>query len=351
MFKYFKWSFACVILGIAFAYWRGAALGASGLSFAFTAFAISVLEVAISFDNAVVNAVKLRRMNDRWRRRFLTWGILIAVFGMRFLFPVLIVAIFAGIPFFSVIHLALNHPDEYIIYLNEANPGIVSFGGMFLLMLFLKFFIDAKKEVHWLELFEKFMQKISAVKIAPEILGFAMLGIFLICVPSEIRLFCGISGLVGIGLFLAIDTLARVLERHNKDVGGNNVLLSGKAGFVAFIYLELIDASFSLDGVLGAFAFTKDIVVIGVGLGVGAMFVRSLTIMLVEKKALEKLRFLTNGAYWAIGALSLVMLVSAVKHVTEAIAASVSIIFIIMAFVSSIRLNKRLSREEKQLEL
>jgi hypothetical protein len=343
MFGYFKWSLISVIVGLALAFWRGHAVGASGLAFAFTAFSISILEVAISFDNAVVNAVKLRRMDDKWRHRFLTWGILIAVFGMRFIFPILIVAIFAQIPALTVLGLALHKPDEYVQHLHHANPGIVSFGGMFLLMLFLRFFIDSKKEVHWIEPIEKLIQKLARIKFVSEILGFAALGVLLYFLPQEYRMFCGISGFVGIILFLAIDGLAHFLERHNKDMGAN-VRLSGKAGFAAFMYLELIDASFSLDGVLGAFAFSKDIVVIAVGLGVGAMFVRSLTIMLVEKKALEKLMFLTNGAYWAIGALSFIMLFSALHEVPEAIAASVSAMFIVLSLASSIRLNKRLEK-------
>lgn len=343
MFAYFKWSFVCVIVGLALAFWRGYAVGASGLAFAFTAFSISILEVAISFDNAVVNAVKLRHMDDKWRHRFLTWGIVIAVFGMRFVFPILIVSVFAQLPSLTVLDLALHKPDAYVQHLHHANPGIVSFGGMFLLMLFLKFFIDKKREVHWIEPIEKLIQKLAVVRFAPEIIGFAVLGALIWVLPADYRVFCGVSGLVGIALFLGIDGMAHFLERHNRHLG-ENVRLSGKAGFAAFMYLELIDASFSLDGVLGAFAFSKDVVVIAVGLGVGAMFVRSLTIMLVEKKALEKLLFLTNGAYWAIGALAFIMLVSTRHEVPEAVAASVSAVFIVLSLVSSIRLNRRLGK-------
>lgn len=327
------------------AYWRGVSIGVSGLSFAFTAFAISILEVAISFDNAVVNAEKLRHMSDKWRHRFLTWGILIAVFGMRFIFPVIIVALFARLNLTTVLNLALENPQEYVKHLHDANVGIVSFGGMFLLMLFLKFFIDAKKDVHWLVLLEKVIQKLSYIKFSREIIALAVLGILVYLIPEDKELFCAISGLTGIVLFLAIDSLAHFLESKDK-VLGDNVRLSGKAGFAAFMYLELIDASFSLDGVLGAFAFSKDVVVIAIGLGVGAMFVRSLTLMLVEKQVLERLCFLANGAYWAIGALALVMLISTMHEVPEAIAALISVIFIVLSFYSSMRLNKRIAKGE-----
>ncbi len=148
-------------------------------------------------------------------------------------------------------------------------------------------------------------------------------------------------GLTGIALFVLIEGVSKWLEKHDHQEMGANVRLTGRAGFAAFMYLELIDASFSLDGVLGAFAFSKDIVIIGVGLGIGAMFVRSLTIMLVEKQVLERLRYLTNGAYWAIGALSVIMLVSTMHEVHEAIAAVLSVVFIVLSLVSSIRYNRR----------
>ena len=111
---------------------------------------------------------------------------------------------------------------------------------------------------------------------------------------------------------------------------------------MAFIYLELIDASFSLDGVLGAFALSKDIIIISIGLAIGAMFVRSLTIMLVEKKTLAQFIYLESGAHWAIGALSILMMVSAVREVPEVLTGLIGLAFIVAAFISSIRHNKKL---------
>lgn len=345
MIKHLKWSFVAVVVGMAIAFWRGSSLGVSGLSFMFTALVISVLEVAISFDNAVVNAEKLERMSPVWRERFLTWGIFIAVFGMRFLFPVIVVAIFARLAFSTVVSLALTDPDEYVRHLHEANSGIVSFGGMFLMMLFLKFFIDKNKEVDWLKAVERPLKRLAKIPLIREVLALCALGILLAFLPQENLKFCAISGVFGIILFLAIDSISNFLEsrdsKRNTNFSNSATLMTGRAGFAAFLYLELIDASFSLDGVLGAFAFTKDVVVIMIGLGIGAMFVRSLTLMLVEKKTLSKLKYITNGAYWAIGTLSVIMLVSAVRELPEAIAATLSIAFIIFSIVSSIRLNKR----------
>lgn len=113
---------------------------------------------------------------------------------------------------------------------------------------------------------------------------------------------------------------------------------------ISFIYLELIDASFSLDGVLGAFALSKDIIIISIGLAIGAMFVRSLTIMLVEKKTLAQFIYLEAGAHWAIGALSILMLVSAVREVPEVLTGLIGLLFIVGAFISSIMHNKKLER-------
>lgn len=346
MIKHFLWSFVAVIVGLTCAFWRGQVVHDAGFSFLITAVCISLLEVAISFDNAVVNAEKLEHMSHEWQERFLTWGILIAVFGMRFLFPILVVSIFAGLPFFKVIDVALEKPDEYVRYLHDANAGIVSFGGMFLMMLFLKFFIDKKKNVDWIKVVERPIKSLARLKFSHEIIGLIALLILVLNLPQEQMKVCAISGISGILLFLVIDTIAHRLEKRHgaKASATSTVVLTGKAGFTAFLYLELIDASFSLDGVLGAFAFTKDVVVIVVGLGIGAMFVRSITLALVEHKTLEKLRFITNGAYWAIGALSLVMLRSAVQEVPEAVAASISLIFIALSIISSVMYEKKSSK-------
>ena len=119
---------------------------------------------------------------------------------------------------------------------------------------------------------------------------------------------------------------------------------AGCTGLVSFLYLELIDASFSLDGVLGAFALSKDIIIISIGLAIGAMFVRSLTIMLVEKKTLKQFLYLEHGAHWAIGALACLMLVSTVKEIPEAVTGGIGLAFILAALFSSIMHNKKMER-------
>ena len=184
--KYFKWSFGILIFGIIFAFWRGESVQA-GLGFKdlIAALIISALEVSLSFDNAVINAAKLEKMAPIWRKRFLTWGIAIAVFGMRFVFPIVIVAVFSGITCREVLNLALHNPDEYARHLSHAQIGISSFGGAFLFMLFFEFMFDREKKIHWIRPLEKPLHKIGKSKIVPTALTLAMLGIVQIFLPRE----------------------------------------------------------------------------------------------------------------------------------------------------------------------
>ena len=105
--------------------------------------------------------------------------------------------------------------------------------------------------------------------------------------------------------------------------------------------MELIDASFSLDGVLGAFALSNDVIIIAIGLGIGAMFVRSLTLLIVETKTLSKFRYLEHGAHWAIGALAIIMLITTVHEIPEVITGLIGLFFIVAALISSVLYNKR----------
>ncbi len=328
-----------MIVGLGLAFYRGECVGAGlGWSFMFTALVITALEVSLSFDNAVINATKLEKMSHKWRMRFLTWGIAIAVFGMRFVFPIVIVAIFSNISCMEVLRLTLEKPDDYAKLLHESHVGISSFGGTFLMMLFCEFMFDREKSLHWLSMPEKLLQKIGRSRLAPTVLTLAALGAIQPMLSGGQHWVSIIAGVVGIVAHLLIHGVSSKLESLAKQ---ENAFALKHAGLAAFIYLELIDASFSLDGVLGAFALTKDVVVITIGLAVGAFFVRSLTIMLVEKKTLEKLVYLTHGAYWAIGSLATIMLIATFMEVPEIVTGSIGMAFILASLVSSIFERKR----------
>lgn len=164
-------------------------------------------------------------------------------------------------------------------------------------------------------------------------------------VPAEYKASVLSSGVIGVVIYLLIDGITHWLEKHEAQRAKELAQVAKGGGLVAFLYLELIDASFSLDGVLGAFALSQDILIITIGLSIGAMFVRSLTIMLVEKKTLDQYIYLEHGAHWAIGALAIIMFISTIKEVPEVITGLLGLGFILAALASSIIYNKKSKKE------
>ena len=165
MLQYFLGSYIVAIAGFVGAYfWGEHAHAGTGLACVFIALVLSILEISLSFDNAVVNAMKLEHMSEKWRHRFLTWGIAIAVFGMRFLFPILVVAIFAKVGIVEVTKMALTNVDKYAGYLHATHAPIVTFGGIFLMMLFLHYFFNHEKVVHWIKVIESPLSHLDHIK-------------------------------------------------------------------------------------------------------------------------------------------------------------------------------------------
>ncbi len=342
--EYFMESYIITTLGLIGAFFWGEHVHpGSGFACVFIALVLSVLEVSLSFDNAIVNAMKLEKMSQVWRHRFITWGIIIAVFGMRFLFPILVVSIFANIDMLNVVKIAISDADKYAYYLTQTHAPIVTFGGMFLIMLFFNYFFNPEKEVHWLKHTERLLTKCGNMKGFEVLLSLLMLLAVQYVVPESQQSAVVTAGISGIVTYLFIDGFTAFLEKHEKM---RNELCEVKSaactGLVSFIYLELIDASFSLDGVLGAFALSQDIIIISIGLAIGAMFVRSLTIMLVEKKTLNKFLYLEHGAHWAIGSLAVLMLVSTVREIPEVVTGGIGLAFILTSFASSLIHNKKM---------
>ena len=280
-------------------------------------------------------------MAHQWCTIFLTWGILIAVFGMRFLFPLLVVAIFAKLNILTVLDMAFNDVHSYAHYLELTHAPIVTFGGSFLLMLFMDYFTESNKKVHWIGFIEERLQKLGKYNGLCTITTLCALGLLMLKTAPDMRMSVLTSGIAGIITYLCIDGLAEWLERRQEARAKMCADTVKCSGLVGFLYLELIDASFSLDGVLGAFALSKDILIITIGLFIGAMFVRSLTIMLVEKKTLAQYLYLEHGAHWAIGTLAVLMFVSTFHEVPEVVTGLLGLVFILSAFVSSIIHNKK----------
>src|SRR5574344_806069 len=346
MLQYFFGSYLVTILGVIAAFfWGNHIHSGAGLEAVFIALVLGVLELSLSFDNAVVNAMKLEKMSKIWERRFLTWGIIIAVFGMRFLFPVLVVSIFAKISMGEVLTIALSHADKYAYYLQPTHAPIVTFGGMLLIMLLLNYSFNHDKEIHWIKVIEKPLSHLDHFKGLQIVIALSMLLVTQHFIPTHEKAYVLIAGIFGVITYLVIDGFTHFLEKHEAERLSKEALTAAKnGGLISFIYLELIDASFSLDGVLGAFALSKDIIIIAIGLGIGAMFVRSLTVMLVEKKTLKQFLYLEHGAHWAIGALACLMLISTVREVPEVITGLIGLVFIVSALISSIAHNKKMER-------
>ncbi len=291
---------------------------------------LSILEITLSFDNAVVNAKVLAEMSEKWQRRFLTWGILLAVFGTRLILPAIIVSIAALVSPIQAALLAFENPEEYGRLLSEATPLIGAFGGAFLLMVSLKYFFNVGKKVHWLAIVESRLARwgrIEAIELALALTTLLILSYVALAPQGPVLA----AGCIGILLFIGIQGIANSLHMEH------TASTVTKTGAVLFVYLNVLDAAFSLDGVIGAFAITTVIPIIFVGLGIGAYFVRSITVYLVRKKTLETLLYLEHGAHWAILGLALSMLAGLVIHIPEAVIGLIGLVFVTLAYISSRR--------------
>ncbi|MER6977157.1 DUF475 domain-containing protein [Streptomyces carpinensis] len=363
--KTFGWSFAITALGLVAAAFYGG----------WTAFGVvailAVLEISLSFDNAVVNAGILKKMNAFWQKIFLTVGVLIAVFGMRLVFPVVIVAITAKMGPIEAVHLAFSDKDRYQQLVTDAHPAIAAFGGMFLLMIFLDFIFE-ERDIQWLRWIERPLAKLGKVDMLSVCISLVVLLITSFTFATHAHQHGGahadkaqtvlIAGIAGLITYMVVGGLSGYFEdkleedeerEHEEEEEAartgkprSAVKLAGQAAFFMFLYLEVLDASFSFDGVIGAFAITNDIVMMALGLGIGAMYVRSLTVYLVRQGTLDDYVYLEHGAHYAIGALALILMVTIQHEINEVITGLVGVILIAWSFWSSVRRNRALEAAE-----
>ncbi len=355
--RIFGISIIVTVLAIIVAYFYGG-LRAAGLTLI-----LGILEITLSFDNAVVNAKVLERMSERWQQLFLTIGVIIAVFGMRLVFPLLIVGITAHLSPVEAFRLAfekrpVTDPTSYAALLQDAHPQIAAFGGMFLLMLALDWFFE-DREITWLSWLEKPLRRIGRLdNLSVVIAGLALFLFSELAAANPGQVLA--AGILGIISYLAVNGLGALFENYEerqeeefderarsvtavgKPGPSELVKATGKAGFFLFLYLEVLDGSFSFDGVVGAFAITPDPIIIALGLGlIGALFVRSLTVFLVRKGTLDDYVYLEHGAHWAIGALAVILLVSIGVHINEVVTGLIGLVIIVAAFLSSLVRNRR----------
>jgi hypothetical protein len=301
-----------------------------------TTILLAILEISLSFDNAVVNATVIKDMDEKWRHRFLTWGMLIAVFGMRLVFPLVIVAVIADVSPFEALNLALFKPDDYAAALTSAHLQVAAFGGAFLMMVFWKFFIDEEKEHHWVHVIEAPLAKVGKIDAIQVALSIAVMYVITKFLPENEHLSFWVSGLAGMFTYIIADGFGALMESSEQSMHSNGTTQLAKSGLAMFMYLEILDASFSFDGVIGAFALTNNIFIIAAGLGIGAMFVRSLTIMLVDKGTLEQFEYLEHSAFYAIGVLAMTMFIGTFMHIPESVIGLSSAAIIALGVIHSI---------------
>ncbi|MEV4439144.1 DUF475 domain-containing protein [Streptomyces sp. NPDC049577] len=365
--KTFGWSFAITAAGLALA---GVLWGWQGLAIVAI---LSVLEISLSFDNAVINAGILRKLNPFWQKMFLTVGILIAVFGMRLVFPVVIVAITAKLGPIEAVRVAIEDHDRYEHLVTGAHPAIAAFGGMFLLMIFLDFLFE-DRDIKWLSWLEKPLAKLGKLETLSTVVSLIVLVVAATTLATAVPVHGGtgtidkastvlLAGIGGLITYLVVGGISDFFENRLEEAeddaeeeaedgaagsaqparkgGGSIVGLAGKAAFFMFLYLEVIDASFSFDGVIGAFAVTNDIFEMALGLGIGAMYIRSLTVFLVRKGTLDDYVYLEHGAHYAIGALAVILLITIKYEISDVITGLVGVVLIGLSFFSSVVRNRK----------
>lgn len=330
--KYYKGSFIFAIVSVLITYFM-----CGGLAEAVQTLILGVLEVSVSLDNAVVNAKVLETLDDKWRHRFLTWGMLFAVFGVRVLFPILIVWGTSSLTFTQSLLLPFEDARKYAETVTAAHISIAGFGGTFLLMVFLSFFLDQEKENHWIPGIERLMQEFG--KFATNSTVSTIICAALIVSGVGYALHEGTefvyASIAGGAAWLAVHMLGEFMEE------GNGASTAAKAGLGSFIYLNVLDASFSFDGVVGAFAISNNIIIIGLGLGIGAMFVRSMTIHMVDKGTLGELQYLEHGAFWSIGILAGMMFANTIIEIPDIVTGLSAVAVLSIATIHSIIENRR----------
>lgn len=307
---------------------------------------LCLFEISISFDNAVVNAMVLKKQSAAFRTAFLTIGFLIGVVGMRLLLPLLIVSLTTGLAFTEVYQLAVNQPDVYSEHLHAHHTEVMLFGGGFLMMVALTWLFDHERDIHWLGGFERRLSQMGRLSMIAAGVSLLLTLIVVFNLPEEKRYAGLLAGVLGVTIYIFIGGLGDVLGSEEADEAGSMVKKGMAASISTFMFLEVRDASFSFDGVIGAFAISKDIFIIMLGLGVGAQWVRSMTVYFVKRDTLSEYVYLEHGAHWAILALALLMFASALHEIPETVTGLIGLILIGWSLVSSVRARNQLKAEQ-----
>jgi len=282
---------------------------------------LMLFEIISSVDNAVINAHVLKTLPDKYRKIFLFWGIIFAVFVVRGCLPFLIIWIAnPSLSFFEVISFAFSTGEGIKESVEESTPLLLLGGGMYLFLVFLAWlFLEEKKYAF---LAENFIHRQAIWFYAISSLVVTATIWFSIRVNPLLAL----AASIGTTAFFITDGFKKNAEEKEKEL-----LKSGMGAWSKIIYLEVLDASFSIDGVIGAFAFTLSVPLILIGNGLGAFVVRELTVRGID--TIAKFAYLKNGAMYAIGILGGIMILESFGREFPFWLAPASTVFLLSFFL------------------
>ena len=305
----------------------------------FIVLGLIVFEVVNSVDNAIVNADVLKTMGELWRKRFLLVGIVTSVFLVRFLLPLFIVWI--SVPNISLNTLFASFYGGNDVAANAINiqkPVILIFGGVFLLYLYFHWLFLEKKDPLYVERFLK-------AKHGVWFFGFAAIILVVVMYFARANPIMMLAAAIGSATFFLLYGLKETAESNEK-----NMQTAYTSDFSKFVYLEVLDAAFSFDGVIGSFAFTINLLLIFIGIGIGAVVVRQLTVKGIDQVA--KYRYLKNGALTSIGFLGLFMIVEAFgQELPSFVPIVVTLLLVGVAYWKSRQLLTKQSKKTKSTRL
>lgn len=285
---------------------------------------LSLFEIVSSVDNAIINAEVLSTMQKKARRWFLLWGLLLAVFVVRGLLPLLIVwATVPGLGLVGAFTATITNDPHVIKAIEASSPILLIAGGTFMIFLFFHWlFVEAKN--YGLR-GEKFLHSQAAWFFA---IVSVLLTIIVWFALKENSLMA-FGAVVGSTAFFITHGFKQHAEQQEKDL-----LEKPRSDLSKILYLEAIDATFSIDGVLGAFAFTLSVPLILLGNGIGAIVLRQLTIKNIDN--IKKYKYLKNGAMYSILGLGTVMVLDSFGfHIPSLISPILTFVIVMYFFLKS----------------
>lgn len=287
---------------------------------------LSIFEMITSVDNAVINAEILSKMKPQARKWFLFWGIIFGVFVVRGLLPLFIIYLFnPSLGIWGTLTATLSNDPKVAASIEKSAPLLLLAGGTFLLFLFFNWLFLEEK--HFGLIGEKFFYKQG-------VWFYAVVSILLAAIvwyAIKIEPLLAFSAVIGSSAFFITHGFKQQAEMAEK-----NLMKQGMSDLAKILYLEIIDMTFSIDGVLGAFAFTLSVPIILLGNGLGAIVLRQLTIAGVDK--IKNYIYLKNGAMYSIFFLGTIMVLDSFgAHIPRWLSPLITITIVGFFYLKSLR--------------